>query len=153
MPGVHHVEIWMADLESVADSWVRLLSQAGFTLAEGWGSGQSWQAGGAYLTLTTLPNTSGAEHDRRRPGMNHIATQSGLDGGCGCHHCPGPRLRLDTALPGALPARGRVTAPSRAVRNPEWIQARTWRRREASSGNSRKMSGLSTEPYPKDLSV
>lgn len=76
MLGFHHVEIWLADLESVAESWAWLLTQAGFVLADDWGSGQSWQAGGAYLTLTTSPNASATEHDRRRPGMNHIALKT-----------------------------------------------------------------------------
>lgn len=41
------------------------------------GRGESWTAGGAYLTLTTSPNLSGDTHDRRAPGVNHIAFKAG----------------------------------------------------------------------------
>ncbi|WP_312802047.1 hypothetical protein [Corynebacterium variabile] len=34
---------------------------------------ESWTAGGPYLTLTTSPNISGPDHDRRAPGLNHLA--------------------------------------------------------------------------------
>ena len=32
---------------------------------------------GVYLTLTTSPNVSASEHDRRRPGVNHLAFRAG----------------------------------------------------------------------------
>ncbi len=58
MPGFHHVELWVADLERARVEWGWLLSQLGFERDSSWPEGESWSAGGAYLTLTTSPNLS-----------------------------------------------------------------------------------------------
>jgi len=73
MAGIHHVEIWVADFVEARDQWGWLLKRLGFTLESEWMEGQSWEANGAYLTLTTSPNLSTDVHDRRAPGVNHIA--------------------------------------------------------------------------------
>jgi len=77
MAGFHHVELWVADLDEAKGSWGWLLERLGFVLKNEWPQGQSWAAGGAYLTITTSPNLSKREHDRRRPGMNHMAFKVG----------------------------------------------------------------------------
>lgn len=77
MPGIHHVEIWVADLRAARREWGWLLERVGFTLSQEWSGGQSWEAGGAYVTLTTSPNLTTSEHDRRRVGMNHLAVHGG----------------------------------------------------------------------------
>lgn len=78
MPGFHHVELWVADLESATAEWGWLLARLGFTLAQSWPQGQSWNADGGYLTLTTSPNISDPVHDRRRAGVNHLAFRGGV---------------------------------------------------------------------------
>lgn len=80
MAGFHHVEVWVADLPLAQREWGWFLKRVGFTLDEEWGDGQSWVAGGAYLTVTTSPNLHGTEHDRRRPGVNHLAFEAGSAG-------------------------------------------------------------------------
>lgn len=77
MPGFHHVEIWIADPAEAQREWGWLLSRLGFVLESEWPEGQSWAAGGAYLTLTTSPNMSGSAHNRRQPGVNHLAFKGG----------------------------------------------------------------------------
>lgn len=79
MPGFHHVELWVADLEAARSEWGWLLRRLGFALDQEWPEGQSWRAGGAYLTLTTSPNLSSPVHDRRRAGMNHLAFHGGSE--------------------------------------------------------------------------
>jgi catechol 2,3-dioxygenase-like lactoylglutathione lyase family enzyme len=74
--GFHHVELWVADRADDA-AWRWLLTSLGFELEQEWPDGMSWAAGGAYLTLTTSPNLSAAEHDRRRAGVNHLAFHGG----------------------------------------------------------------------------
>lgn len=80
MPGFHHVEVWVADAGTDLGEWGWLLARVGFTLKSEWPEGQSWSAGGAYLTLTTSPNLVDAPHDRRRPGVNHLAFDAGPAG-------------------------------------------------------------------------
>lgn len=77
MKGLHHVEIWVADLAAAVQSWGWILERVGFEQVAAWSEGRSWDAGGAYVTLTTSPNLSGVRHDRRRPGMNHLAVWGG----------------------------------------------------------------------------
>ncbi|WP_460799298.1 VOC family protein [Microbacterium sp. GXF0217] len=76
MTGFHHVEVWVAD-RAEDDAWRWLLTSLGFELEQEWSDGMSWSAGGAYLTLTTSPNLSADAHDRRRPGVNHLAFHGG----------------------------------------------------------------------------
>lgn len=73
MAGFHHVELWVADLAEARAEWGWLLERVGFERMSSWPEGESWEAGSAYLTLTTSPNLSGAQHDRRAPGVNHVA--------------------------------------------------------------------------------
>lgn len=77
VPGIHHVEVWLSSIAEARDEWGWLLGGLGFTLESEWAEGQSWAAGGAYLTLTTSPNLSTPMQDRRRPGVNHIAFKAG----------------------------------------------------------------------------
>lgn len=77
MPGIHHVEVWVADLDEAKVDWAWLLGRVGFELQSEWRDGQSWSAGGAYITLTTSPNLTTPTHDRRRAGVNHLAFKAG----------------------------------------------------------------------------
>ncbi|AZZ49488.1 glyoxalase [Rathayibacter rathayi] len=77
MPGFHHVELWVADLDQALAEWDPLLRLLGFSADGAWLEGRSWSAGGAYLVLTTPPALSGDRHDRRRPGVNHLAFRGG----------------------------------------------------------------------------
>lgn len=78
MPGFHHVELWVSDLAGARASWGWLLNTVGWHHADSWDLGDSWTAGGAYLTITTSPHCAGGDHNRRLPGMNHIALEVGL---------------------------------------------------------------------------
>jgi catechol 2,3-dioxygenase-like lactoylglutathione lyase family enzyme len=77
MPGFHHIELWVADLKAVHTEWAWLLEQLGFTHEAAWSEGVTWNTDGSYLTITTSPNLSGTEHNRRRPGLNHLAFKGG----------------------------------------------------------------------------
>lgn len=77
MIGFHHVELWVTDLEQARVEWGWLLTLLGFEVAGEWPEGTSWSGGGAYLTVTTSPNLTDDNHDRRRPGLNHLAFHGG----------------------------------------------------------------------------
>lgn len=87
------MEVWISDLESARREWGWLLEAVGFVRTSVWDDGESWSAGGAYLTLTTSPNVRGTLHDRRAPGVNHLAFTAGA------------RVRVD-AIMAAAPANG-----------------------------------------------
>lgn len=73
----HHVELWVPDLSRARTEWGWLLTQVGCERKHVWAEGESWGSGDSYLTLCRPPTLSGADHDRRRPGLNHLAFAAG----------------------------------------------------------------------------
>lgn len=71
------MELWVSSSDEIRTDWAWLLTRLGFSLHQEWPEGQSWSAGGAYLTLTISPNLSDPVHDRRRAGLNHLAFDAG----------------------------------------------------------------------------
>lgn len=75
--GLHHVEIWVADLEEGREVWGWLLERLGWSVEQVWPDGLSWRDGDTYVVVTRPPRLSGAVHDRRLPGVNHLAFHGG----------------------------------------------------------------------------
>lgn len=75
---LHHVELWVPDLARAEESWGWLLTTLGYALVEqDWAAGRSWRYGQTYLVLEQSPALTAAEHDRCRPGVNHLAFHAG----------------------------------------------------------------------------
>jgi catechol 2,3-dioxygenase-like lactoylglutathione lyase family enzyme len=73
-PGsLHHVELWVPDLARAADQWGWLLGELGYTPDQNWDAGRSWRLDGTYIVIERSPDLSANTHDRRRPGLNHLA--------------------------------------------------------------------------------
>jgi catechol-2,3-dioxygenase len=70
---LHHVELWVADLERAAASWGWLLEALGYQPFQRWAAGRSWRLGETYIVLEQSPAMRGDRHDRHRPGLNHLA--------------------------------------------------------------------------------
>ncbi len=45
-----------------------------------WPAGRSWRLGPTYLVIEQSANLSAADHDRMRPGINHLAFHAGARG-------------------------------------------------------------------------
>jgi catechol 2,3-dioxygenase-like lactoylglutathione lyase family enzyme len=73
---LHHVEIWVPDLERAERAWGWLLTRLGWTVYQRWEDGRSWRDGETYVVLEQSSALRGATHDRLRPGLNHIAVQA-----------------------------------------------------------------------------
>src|SRR5690625_4873700 len=73
--GLHHVEIWVTDIEAAARSFGWLFERTGWTLFQVWENGRSWQApdGGPYVVLEKSPDLHEGPYERRRAGLNHLA--------------------------------------------------------------------------------
>ncbi|WP_445526483.1 VOC family protein [Streptomyces cyslabdanicus] len=91
---LHHVELWVPDLPRAIRSWGWLLTSLGYSPYQEWEHGRSWRLGPTYLVVEQSPamRDDGA-HDRKRPGLNHLAFHAG------------PAARLD-ALMSQAPAHG-----------------------------------------------
>jgi catechol 2,3-dioxygenase-like lactoylglutathione lyase family enzyme len=80
--GLHHVELWVPDLERAAAPFGWLLTALGYRVHQDWPGGRSWKPDGPgpYLVLERSPDLSAPRHDRRAPGLNHLAfTVAGRD--------------------------------------------------------------------------
>ncbi|MEU9366152.1 VOC family protein [Streptomyces avermitilis] len=70
---LHHVELWVPDLDRAVASLGWLLEALGHTLFQSWNNGCSWRLGPTYLVLEQSPALTADRHDRCRPGLNHLA--------------------------------------------------------------------------------
>ena len=73
---LHHLELYVRDLERSSDFWGWLLTELGYEPFQEWDEGISWRpAGGeegAYVALVLAPDGAG-DLDRRSVGLNHVA--------------------------------------------------------------------------------
>jgi catechol 2,3-dioxygenase-like lactoylglutathione lyase family enzyme len=90
---LHHVELWVPDLDRAVASWGWLLAELGYVEFQTWPLGRSWRLGATYLVVEQSPAMSADGHERLRPGLNHLAFHAGS------------RVSLD-ALTAAAPAHG-----------------------------------------------
>lgn len=75
---LHHLELWCPDLAAAEADWDWLLRAIGCVPRDRWPAGRSWTApDGSYVVLESGPDVVGAEHERRRPGLNHVAFVAG----------------------------------------------------------------------------
>jgi len=74
---LHHVELWVPDLERAAAEWGWLLGRLGYERFQDWEHGRSWRLGDTYIVVERSPALTAAEHDRCRPGLNHLAFHAG----------------------------------------------------------------------------
>jgi catechol 2,3-dioxygenase-like lactoylglutathione lyase family enzyme len=70
---IHHVELWVPDLDRAIVSWGWLLGALGYRLYQDWPGGRSWGAGNSYIVVEQSPARTASRHDRLRPGLNHLA--------------------------------------------------------------------------------
>ncbi|MBX6386686.1 MAG: VOC family protein [Microbispora sp.] len=70
---LHHVELWVPDLDRAVASLGWLLQALGYTVSQSWDTGRSWLLGPTYVVLEQSPALTADRHDRCRPGLNHLA--------------------------------------------------------------------------------
>jgi catechol 2,3-dioxygenase-like lactoylglutathione lyase family enzyme len=70
---IHHVELWVPDLDRAVASFGWLLTSMGYRLFQDWPQGRSWLAGNCYVVVEQSPARTASRHDRCRPGLNHLA--------------------------------------------------------------------------------
>ena len=74
---LHHVELWVPELGRAAAEWGWLLGRLGYEQFQNWEQGRSWQLGNTYIVVEQSPALTAAGHDRRHPGLNHLAFHAG----------------------------------------------------------------------------
>lgn len=74
---VHHLELWVTDLERARRPWQWLLTTLGYEPFQSWPAGVSWRLDEAYVVLEQSPALLTGRHERTRPGWNHVALWAG----------------------------------------------------------------------------
>ncbi|KID29330.1 Glyoxalase/Bleomycin resistance protein/Dioxygenase superfamily [Prauserella sp. Am3] len=75
---LHHLELWVDDLDVAEREWGWLLGELGYECADRWRAGQSWRHPEAgYVVLEAGPDRRAGGHDRMRAGLNHVALWAG----------------------------------------------------------------------------
>jgi catechol 2,3-dioxygenase-like lactoylglutathione lyase family enzyme len=77
---LHHVELWVPQLSRAISEWGWLLGELGYSPFQDWEDGRSWRMGATYIVVEQSPALSATEHDRLRPGLNHLAFHAGTRG-------------------------------------------------------------------------
>jgi catechol 2,3-dioxygenase-like lactoylglutathione lyase family enzyme len=77
---LHHVELWVPDLARAAESFGWLLGELGYQPFQDWPAGRSWRLGEAYIVVEESVAMTAPDHDRLRPGLNHLAFHAGTPG-------------------------------------------------------------------------
>ena len=71
---VHHVEVWVPDLERTVAQWEPLLLALGAERYQDWERGRSWRRGGSYVVVEQSRDLrTDVPYDRVRAGLNHLA--------------------------------------------------------------------------------
>lgn len=71
---IHHVELWVRDFDSAVAGWGWLFQRLGWRIGRVWEHGCAWTShGGPYIVIESGPDLRWMPHDRRSPGMNHLA--------------------------------------------------------------------------------
>jgi catechol 2,3-dioxygenase-like lactoylglutathione lyase family enzyme len=80
---LHHVELWVPDVERAEASIGWLLLELGWSEFQRWPAGVSWRLGPTYVVVERSPAMEDGPHERKRPGLNHLAfhigSRSGVD--------------------------------------------------------------------------
>ncbi len=74
---LHHVELYVSDLERSLTFWTPLLLKLGHHESQRWPEGVSYTCGETYLCFVQAPNEyiEAGDH-RKRVGLNHLAFHS-----------------------------------------------------------------------------
>ena len=67
------MELWVPDLGRAVASWGWLLGELGYEQFQDWEDGRSWRSGPTYIVVEQSPAMTASEHERCRPGLNHLA--------------------------------------------------------------------------------
>lgn len=71
---VHHIELYVSNLEKSKDFWTWLLSELGYESFQKWDKGFSWKLGDTYIVFVQAEERfNDIPYHRCRVGLNHLA--------------------------------------------------------------------------------
>ena len=74
-PGqLHHVELYVSNLERSSEFWGWFLESLGYQLFQSWEKGRSWKLGETYIVIVQVEERfADAPYHRCHVGLNHLA--------------------------------------------------------------------------------
>ena len=74
MTGLHHIEIYVSDLNRSVEFWGWFLPQIGYEPYQTWDKGRSWKLGDSYIVFVQAEKDFlDISYHRKRVGLNHLA--------------------------------------------------------------------------------
>ncbi|MFS0636920.1 VOC family protein [Mesobacillus foraminis] len=71
---LHHIELYVSDLEVSAEFWGWFLKELGYSSYQKWVGGQSWRLDGTYIVFVQAEERfQDIPYHRCRVGLNHLA--------------------------------------------------------------------------------
>jgi catechol 2,3-dioxygenase-like lactoylglutathione lyase family enzyme len=71
---IHHIEIYVSNLEISIEFWGWLLEELGYELFQTWSQGRSWKMEDSYLVFVQAEERFlDIPYHRKRVGLNHLA--------------------------------------------------------------------------------
>lgn len=71
---LHHIEIYVSDLEQTVEFWGWFLEELGYASFQEWESGHSWKLGDTYIVFVQAEDRFlDPTYHRCRVGLNHLA--------------------------------------------------------------------------------
>lgn len=71
---IHHIEIYVSNLQQSIQFWDWLLNELGYELYQEWESGKSWKLGDTYIVFVQAEEKFlDIPYHRKRVGLNHLA--------------------------------------------------------------------------------
>lgn len=71
---LHHIEIWVADLDQTIKFWGWILEFLGYQIYQKWEKGISFRLGKTYLSFEQVSSVNNdIPYSRMRSGLNHLA--------------------------------------------------------------------------------
>lgn len=71
---VHHIELYVSNLEKSKEFWTWLLSELGYEPFQKWDKGFSWKLGDTYIVFVQVEERyNDISYHRCRVGLNHLA--------------------------------------------------------------------------------
>ncbi|WP_047984669.1 VOC family protein [Ornithinibacillus californiensis] len=71
---IHHIELYVSDLEKSTEFWGWLLEELGYNLFQTWNQGRSYKLKDSYLVFVQAEERFlDVPYHRKRVGLNHLA--------------------------------------------------------------------------------
>lgn len=74
---IHHIELWVPNLEKTLKFWRWILEYLGYQQYQKWDNGVSFKLGVTYIAFEQVDKENLSQYNRKKVGLNHLAFHLG----------------------------------------------------------------------------